>query len=151
MELKINRVNPSLLDIVIEGIFSRFSFGVISFALPLYAYHLGLSLTAIGVLMSVNLSVSLALKPLSGWLADRVGLKQGFIAGVGLRIVVLLMLAFFSIPALLYVAKSVLRDPSVDALIAEHGGKKSIASAFAWYSTAKSVAGSLGKGAVASR
>ena len=140
MELKINRVNPSLLAIVIEGIFSRFSFGVISFALPLYAHHLGLSLTAIGVLMSVNLSVSLALKPLSGWLADRVGLKQGFIAGVGLRIVVPLMLAFFSMPVLLYVAKSVhgisksVRDPSVDALIAEHGGKKSIASAFAWYS-----------------
>jgi MFS family permease len=139
MELKINRVNPSLLAIVIEGIFSRFSFGVISFALPLYAHHLGLSLTAIGVLMSVNLSVSLALKPLSGWMADRVGLKQGFIAGVGLRIVVLLMLAFFSMPVLLYVAKSVygisksVRDPSVDALIAKHGGKKSIASAFAWY------------------
>ena len=57
MELKINRVNPSLLAIVIEAIFSRFSFGVISFALPLYAHHLGLSLTAIGVLMSVNLSV----------------------------------------------------------------------------------------------
>jgi MFS family permease len=153
MQLKINRVNPSLLAIVVEGIFSRFSFGVISFALPLYAHHLGLSLTAIGFLMSVNLSVSLALKPLSGWLADRVGLKQGFIAGVGLRIVVPLMLAFFSMPTLLYVAKSVhgisksVRDPSVDALIAEHGGKKSIASAFAWYSTAKSVAGSLGKGA----
>src|SRR5919106_410744 len=153
VQLMINRVNPSLLAIVIEGIFSRFSFGVISFALPLYAYPLGLTLTAIGVLMSVNLSVSLALKPLSGWLADRVGLKQGFIAGAGLRIVVPLMLAFFSMPALLYVAKSVhgisksVRDPSVDALIAEHGGKKSIASAFAWYSTAKSVAGSLGKGA----
>ncbi len=123
MQLKINRVNPSLLAIVAEGIFSRFSFGVISFALPLYAHHLGLSLTAIGILMSVNLSVSLALKPLSGWLADRVGLKQGFIAGVGLRIVVPLMLAFFGMPALLYVAKSVhgvsksIRDPSVAALI----------------------------------
>ncbi|HZA25407.1 MAG TPA: MFS transporter, partial [Dehalococcoidia bacterium] len=74
MQLKVNRVSPSLLAIVVEGIFSRFSFGVISFALPLYAYHLGLSLTAIGFLMSVNLSVSLALKPLSGWLADRFGL-----------------------------------------------------------------------------
>jgi DHA1 family multidrug resistance protein-like MFS transporter len=153
VQLKVNRVNPSLLAIVAEGIFSRFSFGVISFALPLYAHHLGLSLTAIGFLVSLNLAVSLALKPLSGWLADRVGLKLGFVAGVGLRIVVPLMLAFFSMPALLYVAKSVhgvsksIRDPSVDALIAEHGGKKAIASAFAWYSTAKSVAGSLGKGA----
>jgi MFS family permease len=38
-----------------------------------------------------------------------------------------------------------LRDPAANALIAEHGGKKAIASAFAWYATAKSVAGALGK------
>ena len=40
-----------------------------------------------------------------------------------------------------------LRDPSVNALIAENAGKKSLASSFAWYATAKTVAGSLGKGA----
>src|SRR5947209_1459242 len=38
-----------------------------------------------------------------------------------------------------------LRDPSANALIAEHGGEKSVASAFAWYQTAKSVAGSVSK------
>ena len=38
-----------------------------------------------------------------------------------------------------------LRDPVVGALIAEHGGKKRIAQSFAWYQTAKSVAGNAGK------
>src|SRR5207247_3130208 len=38
-----------------------------------------------------------------------------------------------------------LRDPSVNALIAEHGGEKSVASAFAWYQTARTVAGSMSK------
>jgi competence ComEA-like helix-hairpin-helix protein len=40
-----------------------------------------------------------------------------------------------------------LRDPSVNALIAEHGGSRAIAQSFAWYQTAKSVAGSLSKAA----
>jgi MFS family permease len=40
-----------------------------------------------------------------------------------------------------------LRDPSVNSIIAEHGGKKAVASAFAWYSTAKNVAASIGKAA----
>src|SRR5205814_9732810 len=38
-----------------------------------------------------------------------------------------------------------LRDPSANALLAEHGGEKSVASAFAWYQTAKTVAGSLSR------
>src|SRR5437899_11975704 len=38
-----------------------------------------------------------------------------------------------------------LRDPSVNARIAEHGGEKSVASAFAWYQTARTVAGSMSK------
>jgi MFS family permease len=38
-----------------------------------------------------------------------------------------------------------IRDPAANALIADHGGKTAIASAFAWYQTAKSVAGALGK------
>jgi MFS family permease len=39
-----------------------------------------------------------------------------------------------------------MRDPSVSALIAGNAKKKSVASAFAWYTTAKMSAGSLGKG-----
>ena len=36
-------------------------------------------------------------------------------------------------------------DPSVGVLVAEHGGRRAVASAFAWYQTAKTVAGAAGK------
>ena len=37
------------------------------------------------------------------------------------------------------------RDPSVAVLLADRGGKRAIARSFAWYQTAKTIAGSLGK------
>src|SRR5207249_8035062 len=67
-----------------------------------------------------------------------------------LRSVVSLALAFVSSPWQLLTVRSVygisqsLRDPALNALLAEHGGQKRIAAAFGWYSTAKSVGGSLG-------
>jgi MFS family permease len=88
-----------------------------------------------------------------GWLADRTGVKRVFLIAIGLRSFVSLLLGFAVAPWELYAARSAhglsmsLRDPSANALIAEHGGRKSIASAFAWYQTAKSVAGSISKAA----
>src|SRR3989449_7612120 len=142
--------NPALLPIVAEGFLSRLSFGLISFALPLYAYHLGMKLTEIGILSSINLVAALALKPVMGWLADRFGLKRSFTAAAGLRSLVSLLLALARSPWQLFAIRSVygvsqsLRDPALNALLAEHGGETGVASAFGWYSTAKSVAGSLG-------
>ena len=147
------RPSPSLLAIIGEGLFSRLSFGLISFALPLYARHLGLDLTETGFLISLNLAVALALKPLMGWTADRLGLKPSFMTALGLRSLVSLLLAFAASPWQLYAVRAVhgvsisLRDPSANALLAEHGGKGRIASAFAWYQTAKSVAAALSRGA----
>jgi MFS family permease len=141
----------SLFAIVAEGFLSRLSFGLVSFALPLYAYHLGLSLAEIGFLTSLNLVVALALKPLMGWAADRFGLKKSFLAAIGLRSLVALLLSFAAAPGQLYAIRMMhglsksLRDPAANALIAENGGKQTVASAFAWQQTAKSVAGSLGK------
>jgi MFS family permease len=95
--------------------------------------------------------VAIALKPLMGSLADRFGLKPGLQAAIGLRSLVSLLLAFAALPWQLFAIRGLhgvsisLRDPSVNALIAEHGGKRAIASAFAWYQTAKSVAGAIGK------
>jgi MFS family permease len=143
--------NLSLFAIVAEGFLSRLSFGLISFALPLYAYHLGFSLAEIGFLTSLNLVVALALKPLMGWVADRFGLKRSFLTAIGLRSIVALLLSFAAVPWQLYAIRTVhgisksLRDPTADALIAENGGRKAIASAFAWHQTAKSVAGAIGK------
>jgi MFS family permease len=149
---RLGNVNPSLVAIVAEGLLSRLAFGLITFALPLYAYkELGLGLTAVGFLASFNLMVAVALKPLMGSLADRFGLKPGLQAAIGLRGVVSLLLAFAAAPWQLFAIRGLhgvsisLRDPSVNALIAEHGGKKAIASSFAWYQTAKSIGGAAGK------
>jgi MFS family permease len=147
------RVDPALFAIVGEGFFSRLAFGLISFALPLYAYRLGLSLTAIGFLLSLNLVVALALKPVMGAAADRFGRKLSFTSAIVLRSAVSLLLVFATVPWHLFATRTLhglsisMRDPAANALIAEHGGKKAVASAFAWYQTAKSVAGILGKSA----
>jgi MFS family permease len=145
------QVNAPLLAIIGEGLFSRLSFGLISFTLPLYARHLGLSLTEIGILAALNSAVAVAAKPLLGWVADRVGLKRTFVTAIGLRSLVSLFLGFASAPWELFAIRSAhglsmsLRDPSVNALLAEHGGEKSVASAFAWYQTARTVAGSVSR------
>jgi MFS family permease len=148
----LQRVDPALAAIVAEGFFSRLSFGLISFALPLYAYQeLGLSLTAIGFLASLNLGVAIVLKPFMGSLADRVGMKPSFTVAIALRSVVSLLLVFATLPWQLFAIRGVhgvsiaLRDPSANVILAEQGGKKAVASAFAWYQTAKSLAGTLGK------
>ena len=145
------KVNASLIAIVGEGLLSRLSFGLINFALPLYARHLGLSLTKVGILAGLNSAVAVALKPLLGWAADRYGLKRTYLAAIGLRSLVSLSFGFASAPWQLFAIRSAhglsmsLRDPSANALIAEHGGEKSVASAFAWYQTAKTVAGAVSK------
>ncbi|HEV8304911.1 MAG TPA: MFS transporter [Gemmatimonadales bacterium] len=142
---------PAAGALVLEGLLSRLSFGLISFALPLYARRLGFSLSEIGLLVALNTGVSVAVKPLMGALADRVGLKRTLLAGIGLRSVVSGLLALAAAPWHLYAIRSVhglsmsLRDPSVNALIAEAGGEKQVASAFAWYQTAKTLAGQLSK------
>jgi MFS family permease len=153
MQLKPGYVTPALSAVIAEGFLSRLSFGIISFGLPLYARHLGLSLAETGFLFSINLITEQLMKPGMGWAADRFGLKRSFTAAIGLRSVVALLLAFTGAPWQIYairilhgVAES-LRDPTVNALIADNADRKNLASAFAWYSTAKTVAGSLGKGA----
>ena len=148
---RLRSADPALSAMVAEGFLSRLSFGIVSFALPLYALELGLGLTAIGVLASLNLMVAIALKPLAGWVADRVGLKLSLGAAIALRSAVALLLALATVPWQLFATRSLhgvsiaLRDPAVNALLAEGASKERIASAFAWYQTAKSVAGSLGK------
>jgi MFS family permease len=146
------RVDPALAAIVAEGFFSRLAFGLISFALPLYAYQrFGLGLTAIGILLSFNLIIAIALKPVMGSVADRVGMKPSFTAAIGIRSAVSLLLAFAAFPWHLFAIRGMhglsiaIRDPAANVILAEAGGKKAVASAFAWYQTAKSVAGAVGK------
>src|SRR5437762_6484536 len=142
---------PALLALVAEGFLMRLGFGIISFAVPLYARKLGMSLAETGALLALTGIVKVALKPAAGWLADRVGAKRGLVAALTLRSVVSFLFAFASTPWQLYSIRTVhglstsLRDPAVNALIAETGDEKAMASAFAWYFTAKSLANSMGK------
>ncbi|HXG64005.1 MAG TPA: MFS transporter [Blastocatellia bacterium] len=151
MGLRPKHISPALLVILAEGFLSRLSFGIISFALPLYARQLGLSLTEIGVLFSLGAAAEQAAKPLMGWAADRIGLKRSYTLAIGLRSLVALLLVFAQAPWQLYAIRLVhgvsesLRDPSVNALIAENGRARNLASSFAWYATAKTAAGSVGK------
>ena len=145
------RVDPILLAIVGEGLFSRLAFGILGFALPLYARKLGLSLAQIGVLLSLNSVVAIGLKPALGWTADRFGPKRTLVVAVALRSLVSLLLVFSSAPWQLFAIRSLhgvsmaLRDPAASVLLAEPKEGKGVASAFAWYQTAKTVAGSLSK------
>jgi MFS family permease len=145
-------INPSLVAIVAEGFLSRLSFGFITFALPLYAFReFGLGLTEVGLLLSLSLIVAVGLKPFAGQIADRIGMRPAFIAAIGLRTLVPLYLAVAAAPWQLFAVRAAhgvsmaLRDPAAGVLISEHGGKENVASAFAWYQTAKTVAGALGK------
>ena len=145
------RAQLPLLAVIAEGLFSRLSFGIIGFALPLYARHLGMSFAQIGILVSLNSAVALCFKPLLGWVGDRFGLKRTFVSSIAMRSLVSLLLAFAAGPWALYAIRSLyglsmsLRDPSANGLIAELGGKKSVASAFAWYQTARQLANSVSK------
>jgi MFS family permease len=154
VRFKPGHVSPSLTVILAEGFLSRLSFGIIGFALPLYAYRrFGLSLTETGLLLSMNLMIEQLLKPPMGWAADRFGLKRSLTLAIALRSLVALMLAFASAPWQVFAIRAVhglsesLRDPSVSALIAENSRKGAVASSFAWYSTAKTAAGAIGKAA----
>lgn len=137
--------------LLVEGFASRLSFGVLMFALPLYALELGMSIAAIGFLSALAGIVSVALKPVTGSLADRWGVRRTLLWALMARSLLCLGYVFATAPAQLFVVRGVhgasdaLRDPAVHAMIAENGSQRSMASTFAWYQTAKSIAGSLGK------
>lgn len=137
--------------VVIEGFASRLAFGIVSFALPLYAHHLGMSLSAIGLLLSTNLAVAVVLKPLTGVVVDRVGVRRAYVWAVALRTVALLLLLTAVAPWQLFLFRGLhgvanaLRDPACASVLAGLGGKETVARRFAWYQTAKTVAGSGGR------
>ena len=153
MSIKQYLAHRPILVILAEGFLSRLSFGIVSFALPLYARQLGLSLAETGVLLAVSAVAEQAIKPLTGHAADRYGLKNSYAAAIALRSLVAFLLVFAAAPWHLYAIRILhgvsesFRDPSVNTLIATYGKRKTLASSFAWYATAKTVAGSVGKAA----
>lgn len=145
-------IPPSLLALLAEGFLTRLSSGVIGFALPLFAYRkMGLSLAETGVLLAMNQAAEQLFKPLMGWAADRIGLKRSYTLAIIGRSFAALCYALAGSPWQIYSARFLhgvsesLREPSVNALIAENAKEKSVASTFAWYNTAKQTASSIGK------
>jgi MFS family permease len=139
-----------LAALMAEGLLSRLSFGVVAFALPLYARQLGLSLAEVGVLVGLHSAVGIALKPAMGWVTDRIGARRALVLAVALRSAVSLLLAFAGAGWQLYGIRALhglsqaLRDPAAGVLLAS-GAEKKVASRFAWYQSAKSAGGSFGK------
>jgi MFS family permease len=145
------RERLGLFALMAEGLLSRLSFGVVAFALPLYGRKLGLGLAEVGLLVGLHSAVGIALKPAMGWVTDRIGARRALVLAVALRSVVSLLLAFAGAGWQLYGIRALhglsqaLRDPAAGVLLAG-GAEKKVASRFAWYQSAKSAGGSLGKG-----
>lgn len=140
----------TLTWIIIEACASRWAFGLMAFALPLYALQYGISDTGIGILMSFHFVFELLLKPWLGGLADRVGLRPALTGSLLVRSSVPLLLAIASGPFCLFVARGIhgasesLREPTMNSLLAATDAKKAI-KMFAHYNTARMLAGTLGK------
>ena len=141
----------ALAAVIAEGLFGRLAFGVVSFALPLYALSLGLSLAEIGLLVSLRALVLLPLKPVAGWLADRVGVRAVYLGGGGARVVAAGLLfvagdfAALAIVRLLQGASAAGRDVASLGVIARDAEQR-VAAVYGWYATAKHVGGVAGAG-----
>ncbi|MEK6657428.1 MAG: MFS transporter [Nitrospirota bacterium] len=144
--------NPTMSAIIAEGFLTRLGFGMVGFALPLFAMHLGMNLAEVGMLYVLRTVSVLMVKPVMGWAADRFGAKHTLVFAVIMRCLVGFLFIFAALPWHLYAIRilsgaiTAARDPSASSLIAEHGDKKNMASTFAWYVTAREIGKSLGYG-----
>ena len=142
--------SPVIWAISAEGFLTRLGFSMVGFVLPLYALSLGMSLSEVGLLYALRTATVFLVKPIMGRAADMWGKKPTLVIAVILRCVMGLLFVFAYLPWHLYLlrvlhgAMTAARDPSAAALIAEHGGKKRMASSYAWYTTARDVGRSIG-------
>ncbi len=144
------RARPTLAAVTAEAFITRFGFGMVGFAFPLYALSLGMGMAEIGLLYTMRTGTTVMVKPPIGWAADRFGRKRTLILAVAFRCLIGPLLIVASTPWHLYLLRVLMgagtaaREPSINALIAEHGDKRSMAAAFAWYHTARDLGHSLG-------
>jgi len=144
------KTNSSLSIVILEGFFARLGFGVITFALPFFALSLGMSFTEIGILAALRLIAAIIFKPFMGWCADRYGKKNIYTWSIAGRVIVGLLLVFATQPWMLFAIRffhgitTAARDPAAAILIAEHGDQNKLATAFAWYGTAREVGAAIG-------
>lgn len=143
----------TLLAVLLESLFGRLALGMVSFAFPLFALSLGLSLAEIGVLLSLRSVALLAVRPITGQLADRFGARAVFAAGAALRTgaAALLLLSgdFVSLAGvrILQGASAAGGDSASLGLVARHRGAPA-GSASGWHASAQHV-GAFGGAALA--
>lgn len=141
----------AMATVLTEGFLGRLTFGMVSFALPLYAHKLGLSLSAIGLLISLRTVVVLPLKPVAGWLADRIGVRNVYLLGILARTLsaaVLLVSGGFAglmLVRVLQGASAAGRDVASLGVIARDAANR-VGTAYGTYASAKHVGGVVGAG-----
>lgn len=144
------QAKPALLVLIADGLIARFGFGLITFALPFYGLALGMSYAEVGILAALRPLSAVGLKPLMGHITDRVGQRRMYIAALVGRCIVAGLFVVASDIWMLYLirilhgATSAARDPAAALLISTYGGKKKLASAFAWYASAREIGAALG-------
>ncbi|WP_371581901.1 MFS transporter [Streptomyces sp. NBC_01314] len=116
--------------VVVEGFTTRLAFGVVIFAMPLYARQLGMSLTEIGALVAMKALVEPAVKPFMGRAVDRWGARRGYLTAVTVRLIASVLLFTATTPASLYAtrlvqgAASAARDPASISVVADSNEQK---------------------------
>ena len=91
--------------VVTEGFVNRLGFGIVTFALPLYALELGMGIAEIGLLISAKAILQPAIKPVVGWAVDRWGTRRGYLAAVGFRFLAAVALLLAATPAALFAVR----------------------------------------------
>ncbi|MDN0198591.1 MFS transporter [Streptomyces sp. S.PNR 29] len=116
--------------VVVEGFTTRLAFGVVTFAMPLYARQLGMSLAEIGVLVALKALIEPAVKPFMGRAVDRWGARRGYLTAVTVRLVASVLLFTATTPVSLYAvrlvqgAASAARDPASINVVADSSERK---------------------------
>jgi len=141
----------ALATVLAEGFLGRLTFGMVSFAMPLYAHKLGLPLPLIGILVSIRTLCVLPLKPVAGWLADRIGVRRVYLLGIFARTLSAAMLLFaggfagLMAARLLQGASAAGRDVASLGVIARDASSR-VGTAYGSYASAKHVGGVAGAG-----
>lgn len=116
--------------VVAEGFFTRLGFGIVTFALPLYALELGMSLAEVGLLAGAKALVVPVVKPIMGVVVDRFGARRGYLAAVAIRFLGALLLLVATSPGMLLGvrflqgAASAARDPAAISVLAKQSRKR---------------------------
>jgi MFS family permease len=141
----------AVATVLAEGFLGRLAFGMVSFALPLYANSIGLSVGLIGVLISIRTVAAVPLKPVAGWLADRIGVRTVYTLGALARVVAAAVLIFsgsFLVLALVRVLQGVSaagREVASLNVIARDA-EGSVGTVYGWYSSIKHTGSVAGAG-----